>query len=210
MKTVVVALIVGMAVPGIAFGAGAPPTPMLAQAKAEEPVRPATPEVRAIMVRGIVDGIDKEKLTVIIKNTRRTLLLNVRDPRKLDALKVGTPVVARFYPSVLIDVKKKPAGASPGTTAQPPAATPKPGEPPATVGRRVTVTTAIVALDERTQTVTFKGPEGHNEIARVKDPKILETIKVGDLVEITYTQRLAISLDPTAAQPDDAKPSEKK
>jgi hypothetical protein len=43
--------------------------------------------------------------------------------------------------------------------------------------------------------VTIKGPRGNEETIKVKDPKNLQGVKVGDLVELTYAQALAVSLD---------------
>ena len=54
---------------------------------------------------------------------------------------------------------------------------------------------SITAIDKKARTVTVKGPQGGTETIKAKDPKNLEGLKVGDMVEITYTQALAISLD---------------
>jgi len=200
---IVVALLVVMGVPGVALAAG--PPPMLAQAKASPAAPPVAEEAKVLMARGIVDAIDKEKQTITIKARRRSLVLNVRDPRLLDAAKVGTPVVAKFYQSLVLDLKK-PGDASAGVSAQQSAAMSKPGDPPAaTLGRQVTVTTPIVAVNDQNQTVTVKGPEGFPETARVRDPALLGKFKVGDVVQITYTQRLAVSLEKPTNAPADKK-----
>jgi hypothetical protein len=47
-------------------------------------------------------------------------------------------------------------------------------------------------------TVTLKGPQGNSETVKVQDPKNLEGVKTGDLVDITYTQALAVALDKPA------------
>jgi Cu/Ag efflux protein CusF len=145
-----------------------------------------------------VAAVDKDKQMVTLKGPKRTLTLKVRDPQKLEAIKVGDPVVATYYESVAFEVKK--AGtATPGATAKEAVATSKPGETPAgAVGQQITVTATITGIDKKAQTVTIKGPEGHTETVKARDPKNLDKIKVGDLVEITYTQALVISLDKPA------------
>ena len=50
-------------------------------------------------------------------------------------------------------------------------------------------------IDTKAQRVTLEGPRGGQETMKVKDPKNLEGVKVGDLVEITYLQALAVALD---------------
>jgi len=44
--------------------------------------------------------------------------------------------------------------------------------------------------------VVLKGPEGKTEKMKIAEPKNLEGLKVGDQVEITYTQALAIEVNP--------------
>jgi Cu/Ag efflux protein CusF len=48
--------------------------------------------------------------------------------------------------------------------------------------------------------VTLTGPEGNSVTIKVKDPKKLNGVKVGDDVEITYTQALAISVEKAPAK----------
>jgi hypothetical protein len=43
--------------------------------------------------------------------------------------------------------------------------------------------------------VTVKVPAGGTETIKAREPKVLDHIKAGDLVEVTYTRALAISLD---------------
>ena len=150
----------------------------------------------AVTVRGTVSAVDKENRTVTLKGPKgRTLTLDVKDPQKLDAIKVGDPVVARYMEAVAFQIKK--AGtATPGTTVQETRVSSKPGETPAgAIGREVTVTATITAINKKAQTVTIKGPKGNTETVKARDPKNLEAVKVGDMVEITYAQALAVSLD---------------
>jgi len=72
----------------------------------------------------------------------------------------------------------------------------KPGETPGgAIGREVTVTATITAIDKNAETVTIRGPQGDSATVKARDPKNLDLVKVGDLVDITYTQALAVSLD---------------
>ena len=43
--------------------------------------------------------------------------------------------------------------------------------------------------------VTLKGPDGKTVDVKVKDPKNVDKLKVGDQVVITYTRAFAIALD---------------
>src|SRR5262245_11510260 len=60
--------------------------------------KPAAKERAAAQVTGTVQAIDKEDRTVtLVGQPGGTLALPVRDPQKLDAVKVGDPVVATYY-----------------------------------------------------------------------------------------------------------------
>jgi ribosomal protein S17 len=60
------------------------------------------------------------------------------------------------------------------------------------------MTVTVVEVDKAAKTVTIKGPEGQTETVKARDPKNLDLVKAGDLVEITYTRALAIGLDKSA------------
>ena len=68
---------------------------------------PGKAAIGTVKVRGTVDAIDKEKSTVTLKGPKgRTLTLDVKDKQKLDAIKVGDPVVATYMEAVAFQVKK--------------------------------------------------------------------------------------------------------
>jgi Cu/Ag efflux protein CusF len=179
--------------------AQAPTTTEKAPAPAKTDTLPGKGEAAARKVRGTVDAVDKEKGTVTLKGPKgRTVTLAVRDKSKLDAIAVGDPVVATYIEAVAFQVRKA-GSASPGVSVKEQRATSKPGETPAgAVAREITVTATIDAIDKKAQTVTIKGPEGNAETIKVKNPKNLEGVKVGDLVDITYAQALAVALDKPA------------
>jgi Cu/Ag efflux protein CusF len=58
----------------------------------------------------------------------------------------------------------------------------------------------VIAVDEKASKVTLKGPQRTVDM-KVNDPEQLKLIKVGDQVEATYTEAVAISLAPAAAAP---------
>jgi Cu/Ag efflux protein CusF len=164
---------------------------------------PGAAEGSVVKVHGTVAAVDKENRTITLKGPKgRTVTLDVQDPSKLDAVKVGDPVVATYVEAVAIQVKKA-GSATPGITTEERRVGSKPGETPAgAIGRQVTMTGTITAVDKKAQTVTIKGPRGNQETVKVKDPKNIEGVKAGDMVEITYAQALAVSLDrPPAKKP---------
>jgi len=125
MKAIVVALIVvalmmGVIVPGAALGADPARSPMIAQAKTDREAVPKVKEARLLTVRGTVEAIDKEKQTVTLKGPKQSLTVHVRDPKKLEAIQVGDPVLAKYYESLMMEVKK-PGEGTPGVAVGQPA-----------------------------------------------------------------------------------------
>ena len=196
---------VATAADGRTSGAAAETTRLAQAPGGGDKSAPAEPKVTgkgavgAVRVRGTIAAVDKDQGTVTLKGPKgRTLTVEVRDKSKLDAVAVGDPVVADYVEALVVQVKKS-GTAAPGTTTQETHVSSKPGETPGgAIGREVTITSTITAVDKKAHTVTVKGPEGRTETIKAKDPKNLEGIKAGDLVEITYTQALAISLDKPA------------
>jgi len=168
-----------------------------APAPAEKaPVRGKS-EASVTKIRGTVSGVDKDAGTVTLKGPKgRTVTIEVKDKSRLDQINVGDPVVAAYMEAVAWRVVKAGSGAAPGVSTQETRVSSKPGETPAgAVGREVTATVTITAIDRKNHTVTVKGPQGGTETIKAKEPKNLEGLKVGDMVEISYSQALAVSLD---------------
>jgi len=83
-----------------------------------------------------------------------------------------------------------PAGANSAVTRS---KGPRPG---GTVAEQLTATVTVQAIDAKIPSVTIKMDDGSVSSFKVEDKKNLEGVKVGDRVQITYTQALAISVAP--------------
>ena len=67
--------------------------------------------------------------------------------------------------------------------------------PAGAAARQLTVVAKIEKIDKQNQTVTLKGPEGGTTDVKVKRPQMLDQVKAGDEVVITYTEALAIAVE---------------
>jgi ribosomal protein S1 len=115
------------------------------------------------------------------------------DVKNLPQVKKGDIITAVYTEAIAYEVKEH--GAT-GVTTSSAAASAKPGEKPAAaMAQQTTVTVLITAIDPNAPTVTFMGPKGNKETIKVRDPKNLVGVKVGDKVDITYTESLAIKVD---------------
>ena len=193
MKTLIVGLTMAAVVAVQACSSAQ--TPGTEEARATAVAGPVG-EAGMVTVRGWIDAVDKTNRTVTLKGPRGgTVTLDVKDPKKLDSVAVGDPVVAAFVEALAIQVKKVP-GATPGVRVTEARTSSAPGETPSgAVGREVVVTAQITAVDRQAQTVTIKGPRGNTETIKVKDPRNLTGVEAGDVAELTYTQALAVTLD---------------
>jgi hypothetical protein len=68
-------------------------------------------------------------------------------------------------------------------------------KPGAVAGRQVTVVADVVDVDPARQVVTLKGPQRTVEL-KVNDPAQFKMIAKGDQVLATYTQAMAIAVEP--------------
>ena len=190
MKRQIAMLMVAMAMTAEIWATG---RPVSAQ---DKPATPTVSEASMVTVRGWIDAVDKTNRTVTLKGPRGgTVTLDVKDPKKLETMSVGDPVVAAFVEALAIKVKKVP-GATPSATVTEARVSSQPGETPSgAIGRELVVTATITAVDRQEQTVTIKGPRGNTETIKVKDATNLSGVEAGDVAELTYTQALAVTLD---------------
>jgi hypothetical protein len=149
-----------------------------------------------VSVKATVEAIDLDKRMVTLKdeNGKITDLQVGPEVKNLPQVKKGDVVVATYHEAIGYEVHK--AGTKePGSNASAAAGRAKPGSMPAAGLAEVkTVTSTVEAIDKAKSEVTLKGPEGHSVTIKVKEPKRLDGVNVGDLVEITYAQALAISV----------------
>jgi Cu/Ag efflux protein CusF len=145
-----------------------------------------------------VEKIDHETRQVTLRRADgSSAMLRVGpEARNLAQVEQGDEVVVTYRESLAYEVKR--AGqATPGATLAATAARAKPGEKPGGIeARQLSVTSTIEAIDTRGGTVTLKGADGETITTKVRDPEQLKRVRVGDLVELTYTEAIAVSVEP--------------
>jgi len=144
-----------------------------------------------------VVAIDKARRTVTLKGPHgHTETVEVGPQVKnFDRIKVGDQVAARYVQAVTVELKKAGTGAV-GRVETSASGTAKPGARPAAgVGQQIHVSAEIIALDAGTQVATLRGPRQTLDV-KVADPEQFKLAKVGDRVEVTYTEALALSVEP--------------
>jgi hypothetical protein len=116
-------------------------------------------------------------------------------------IRVGDVVTAHYVEALAIDVQK-PGSNAPAASVKEVAAAAKPGEKPAgLVGGSVSVLVTVKAINAAKPSVTVQGPEGNLWEIKVKDPTKIVGLAIGDKVQITYTEALAITVKEAAKAP---------
>jgi len=172
------------------------PAPAGGVAVASEPGKAAI--VGAVEISAQVVAIDKATRTLTLKGPKGNVVDIVagEQVKNFDQIKVGDLVVARYAQALTLELRKTRTAAGEPTVREE-AAKAKPGERPAVVGgRQVTVLADVVAVDPKASTITLKGPKGNEVTLNVQNPDQFKVVKKGDQVEATYTEALALSVEP--------------
>jgi hypothetical protein len=176
---------------------------------ASEPGKAAI--VRAAEISAQVVAIDKATRTVTLKGPQGKVVDIVAgdEVKNFDQIKLGDLVVARYAQSLTLELRKTKVKAGEPTVTEG-AARAKPGERPAVAGaREVTAIADVIGVDPKKSTITLKGPRGNVVTLNVQNPDQFKVVKKGDQVEVTYTEALALSVEP-APKPAAKAPAQKK
>ena len=179
----------------------------LALGCASEPPKPAPAplpkyqETSTETATATVQAIDQVTRRVVLKEKDGNTFEFTAGPqvRNLAQIQVGDLVAVTYTETFTIEVKRA-DGSTPQVTSGTAADRAAPGEKPAgSVARVTTVTAEVMAVDKEIGRLTVKGPQGNMRVIQVKDPKKLESVKVGDLVVATYSESLGIAVEKVPA-----------
>jgi Cu/Ag efflux protein CusF len=147
-------------------------------------------------VTATIQQIDQTTRAVTLRNEKGEEDTFVAGPEviRFNQLKVGDKVTLTFHESLVLEVSKPGAASTPagdiigaGRTKSQPG-----GGVVAQQTRRVTVK----AVDLKTPSITVVTDDGRTVTRKVEDKKNLEGVKVGDKIDITYTQAVVIAAEP--------------
>ena len=152
----------------------------------------------AVTVTATVTSIDLKTREVGLKGEdgKTTTIVVPESVANLEKLKVGDTLTTTYAVAIAVQILK------PGDTPAPvssSASTQGGGELKSAVQRSAVF--KIESIDLATNSVTLTGPKGNTETVKVKRPDIqerLKTLKPGDEVQLTYTEAVAIKVEPKA------------
>jgi Cu/Ag efflux protein CusF len=182
----------------VPFGADYPQLP-----SAKTPGRDASIKgtIHERQIVATVEEVDAAKGRVTLKGPKGNVLPLMVGPevRNLAQVKVGDKVRASYVDALSLTLKKEGKELLASKETSTGVRTPAGASTGGAVGEQVTVTADVIAVNEKTHTVTLRGPNQTVDLY-VEDPKQLKLIKVGDQLEAVYAQAVAITVEPAAAK----------
>jgi hypothetical protein len=153
----------------------------------------ATAESTPVTVTATIEAIDKATRTVTLKGARGSVDVKVPDQMEgFNTLKVGDQVSATYFEALAVNVRRQ---GDPSVSSQPGTVTQRKEFTPGSETRRQqTFTVTITAVDPKAPSLTAKGPQGRVVTFAVKDAKQLQSVKVGDTVDVTYFESLMVKV----------------
>jgi len=162
--------------------------------------KPSGREQTLVEMRAVVIGVDQVNRLLALEaaDGARLVLPVAEEFRDFDGARVGDRVVVSLTQAIAWQVKPSDKGA-PGVSSRETLSNPRAGEAPGgAIERAITMTATITAFDVARGTVTLTGPQGKRQTFIAHKPADLEKIRIGDLVDITYSEALAVALRPDA------------
>jgi len=159
--------------------------------------RPSFSASQSMTISAVVEAIDHETRVVTVrKPDGEALTFTASDEaRNLDQVEVGDVLIAEYIESVSINVMANEGMEADAAEVSAMART-KEGEMPGFAAMDATVVTATVEeINLEMNTFKLKGPDGTVNEYVARNPENLKRAAVGDLVVITVTEALAITVE---------------
>ena len=180
-------------------------TPEVAAPAAAAPAPAAAPRgetlVATVELTATVTAINQTTREVTLQKEDGTEVSFVasEDVKNLAQVKVGDMLHVVYGEALAYEVRKGGTTVAPATAIAGGAA--ELGQRPAgALARQTTATVVITAIDPKVPSVTFQGPAGNTRTIKVLHPEKLEGVSVGDTVELTFTEALAIKVVEASAK----------
>ena len=171
----------------------------LPAAAAEKAPQKATVS-ETVKMTATVKAVDYDSRLITLQGPEGKAMTVEASPevKRLKEIKAGDMVVINYTQAIAAELKK--AGSASGVAVKEDVKRSKASEKPGVSGQReVKATVTIDAVDLKNNIVTFTGPQGNVNIVAVKRPQMrefLKTLKVGDKVDVTFTEAVAVSVEP--------------
>jgi hypothetical protein len=155
---------------------------------------------QAVTMTATVKSVDqKTRLLVLEREDGQQVTIHAgEEVRNLAQVEAGDVVIARYFESLAAEVRPPTAEekANPLTYSGVAEAAELGQKPGAGGARMMRFVGTITAIDKATQQVTLTDLDGGVLSVKARDPRNLDKVKVGDPVVLTYTEAMAILVEP--------------
>jgi Cu/Ag efflux protein CusF len=144
-----------------------------------------------------VQAIDKTARLVTLRNEQGeedTYSISPETMPRFNELKVGDKVRITYYESMVFQLLK-PGAKSNSASYEAALNRAKSARPAGTLATQEKMTVTVKALDMAVPSITVTTDNGRVITRKIEDKKNLEGVKVGDKIEITYTQALVTAVE---------------
>ena len=177
-------------------------TPCWAGESAPAADKPSMFTSQTILLTAVVEAINHETREVTLRGPEGDTASFVasEEARNLGQVQVGDTVMAEYVQSMSIEVFAN-DGSEPGAGELSVAGRTEKGEMPGMAAIDAVVVTATVEeINIENNTFKLKGPSGEVNEYIAQNPENLKKAEVGDIVVITYTEAIALSVEKTTAE----------
>ena len=162
-------------------------------ARAQQPVT----KTASVSATATIMAIDKTGRMVTLKDEKgvEDTVSVGPEVKRFDELKVGDKVKITYTESLVLEVRK-PGDPAPTSGAAAGVGRATSGPPGAVAAIQQTTSVEVLAIDMKVPSITVKTADGRTVVRKVENVKNLEGVKVGDKIDITYTQSMALEIEP--------------
>jgi len=148
-----------------------------------------------VVLQGSITAIDSATRQVTLKGeTGKELVVNAGpEVANFDQLRIGDVVALELMHALTMELKKGSTAIVSRSDSIGGARAAEGATPAGVIGREVKVMAEVTAVDSEKHIVTVQGPE-HSIDLPVADPAQFALISVGDRIEATYVEAVAISV----------------
>jgi Cu/Ag efflux protein CusF len=191
-KSIILAGLVCVAGATLAYAQAQAP----AKAPAQAPAKGTVSRVSSVTATATIQAIDSTTRQITLRNEKgeEDTFVVGPDVTRFNELKVGDKVKFTYYESLVFQVRK-PGEASDAAADNAAFARAKGELPGAALAHQQKTTVTVKAIDPAVPSITVTTADGRTVTRKIEDKKNLEGVKVGDRIDITYTEAIATSVE---------------
>jgi Cu/Ag efflux protein CusF len=154
-------------------------------------------KANAVTAVATIQAIDSTTRSVTLKNEKgeEDTFQVGPEVKRFDEFKVGDKVRLSYYESVVFQLRKPGETSNPTGTAGAAGRATAGNLPAGAVAKEMKTTVTVKAVDPQLPSITVTTQDGRSVTRKIEDKKNLEGVKVGDRIDITYTQALIANIE---------------